>query len=510
MRENIWGVNERSQIEGAQIDGARIEGSQIKGSQIKGSQIEGLQTEGLPTEGVQAEGTRTESKDAYLDTLTDQIRYKKARAAVRREVGAHLEDQIGEYLMQGMTREEAEREAVRQMGDPVEVGVSMDRIHRPRMPWGMILWISALGLLGIGIQAALQARFPSLYFLPGGWEKQLLILILGLAVMTAVCFVDYSRIGRYARELTVVLWIFLYIGLWISGRQVNGAIRWIVFPGGVSVHIGLLSQLLVPLYAGILYHYRGLGYAALVKAAAWTVPGVWLLLISPDISNAALLVFSFSVLVSIAVWKGWYRVRRKRVLAVWWGTLLMVPAAVILRFVGRESYQGDRIRALLGIGGSEPGYRTQITRSLVSASQILGNSGINENTVTAMGDESGNVLTYGIACYGIAAAALLVGAIALLLLRFLRISLRQKNQLGLLMGAGCCAVFLWELTLYVCANTGVLALDLSMFCPFLTYGGTGTLASFFLLGLLLSVCRCQSIDLEAARTEKSQPGRRTA
>lgn len=508
MREKKWGVNEKPRI--------------------KGPQIEGLQTEGVPTEGVQAEGTRTEetqterpgaereggeerteSKDAYLDTLTDQIRYKKARAAVRREVGAHLEDQIGEYLMQGMTREEAEREAVRQMGDPVEVGVSMDRIHRPRMPWGMILWISALGLLGIGIQAALQARFPSLYFLPGGWEKQLLILILGLAVMTAVCFVDYSRIGRYARELTVALWIFLYIGLWISGRQVNGAVRWIGI-GAISVHIGLLSQLLVPLYAGILYHYRGLGYAALVKAAAWTVPGVWLLLISPDISNAALLVFSFSVLVSIAVWKGWYRVRRKRVLAVWWGTLLMVPAAVILRFVGRESYQGDRIRALLGIGGSEPGYRTQITRSLVSASQILGNSGINENTVTAMGDESGNVLTYGIACYGIAAAALLVGAIALLLLRFLRISLRQKNQLGLLMGAGCCAVFLWELTLYVCANTGVLALDLSMFCPFLTYGGTGTLASFFLLGLLLSVCRCQSIDLEAARTEKSQPGRRTA
>ena len=103
-----------------------------------------------------------------------------------------------------------------------------------------------------------------------------------------------------------------------------------------------------------------------------------------------------------------------------------------------------------------------------------------------------------------------MGAIALLLLRFLRISLRQKNQLALLMGAGCCAIFLWELILYVCVNTGVLALDLSLFCPFLTYGGSGGLTSFFLLGLLLSICRRQNIHLETARTDKHRTGRRTA
>ena len=61
---------------------------------------------------------------------------QKSRESVRREIEQHLDEQIGEYLMEGMEPEEAEKEAVKQMGDPVETGISLDRIHRPRMPWG--------------------------------------------------------------------------------------------------------------------------------------------------------------------------------------------------------------------------------------------------------------------------------------------------------------------------------------------------------------------------------------
>ena len=46
--------------------------------------------------------------------------------------------------------------------------------------------------------------------------------------------------------------------------------------------------------------------------------------------------------------------------------------------------------------------------------------------------------------YGMLAAAVLAGLILFLLIRFLRISLRQRNQLGMLMGAGCSVVFLVE------------------------------------------------------------------
>jgi hypothetical protein len=72
----------------------------------------------------------------YLDRLTEQIRYQPARYAVREEVRAHIEDQCLAYEARGLGPEEAEVLAVRQMGDPVEAGVELDRVHRPRMAWG--------------------------------------------------------------------------------------------------------------------------------------------------------------------------------------------------------------------------------------------------------------------------------------------------------------------------------------------------------------------------------------
>ena len=60
--------------------------------------------------------------DEYLKTLLEQIRCKKARPYVKKEFQDHIEDQIEANMQAGMDREQAEREAVRDMGDPVETG----------------------------------------------------------------------------------------------------------------------------------------------------------------------------------------------------------------------------------------------------------------------------------------------------------------------------------------------------------------------------------------------------
>ena len=62
--------------------------------------------------------------DEYLKTLLEQIRCKKARPYVKQEFQDHIEDQIEANMHAGMDREQAEREAVRDMGDPVETGIS--------------------------------------------------------------------------------------------------------------------------------------------------------------------------------------------------------------------------------------------------------------------------------------------------------------------------------------------------------------------------------------------------
>ena len=86
--------------------------------------------------------------DEYLKTLLEQIRCKKARPYVKQEFQDHIEDQIEANMQAGMDREQAEREAVRDMGDPVETGISLDSVHRPQVAWkllGIIVLISIAG-----------------------------------------------------------------------------------------------------------------------------------------------------------------------------------------------------------------------------------------------------------------------------------------------------------------------------------------------------------------------------
>ena len=93
-------------------------------------------------------------KEEFIQLLADQIRCKRAREDVVREIEAHISDQAQEYEAEGMTPEEALAEAVEQMGDPVAVGVELDRIHRPRMDWGMIVMAVLLRLGGLAVQCA--------------------------------------------------------------------------------------------------------------------------------------------------------------------------------------------------------------------------------------------------------------------------------------------------------------------------------------------------------------------
>ena len=86
--------------------------------------------------------------ETYLQQVLRQIRWKRARQVVGRELQNHLEDQYSALLEAGLSPDQAEAETVRQMGDPISVGQALDKLHRPRLEW-KLLWPLAL-LLGCG------------------------------------------------------------------------------------------------------------------------------------------------------------------------------------------------------------------------------------------------------------------------------------------------------------------------------------------------------------------------
>ena len=68
------------------------------------------------------------SIEEYLDELKEQIRDRSAKEFVSDEIRDHIEEQADAYMSEGMSREEALSEAVKDMGDPVSVGADLDKI----------------------------------------------------------------------------------------------------------------------------------------------------------------------------------------------------------------------------------------------------------------------------------------------------------------------------------------------------------------------------------------------
>ena len=373
----------------------------------------------------------------YLELVKEQIRCKRVRGAIGEELEAHMDEQKMDFMAEGMTETEAEEAAVCEMGDPVEVGVEMDRIHRPRMPWRMFLWITGISVIGFVLSTMLlYDGLGEGYFNLDMIVKNGLILAAAIAIMAGICLLDYSRIAQYAEAGMIVFLAALVLGLIFSGGMVNGRAGWISLPVIGAVNVSMLLYLGVPLYGAIMYRYRGEGYRGLWKSLFWAVPPVLIAYSRPDVVTAAMLLATFLIMLSVAVYRRWFRVARKKTLAaLWMAALTGMAACCGYMLISGATYQAMRLQAMLGMLDGEEPYLMKMIQG-VAAECVFFGEGTGKMRLSEIPDIGSYVLTGILVTYGVAAAVLLVSAILLLLFRCFRKSLKQKNQLGMMMGTG--------------------------------------------------------------------------
>lgn len=439
--------------------------------------------------------------EEYLTTVTEQIRCKKAREMVSEELKCHILDQAEAYAADGMFEEEALEKAVREMGDPVETGVSLDRVHRPKMSWSTLALVGMISIFSIFVHAAFGAYSEELA-VPGiGYLKNhIMYTVYGYILMLLVYRLDYSILARYAKAAGAGFLILFLIGRKLFGMEYGGMIYYMQL-GPFALSIPMLMYLYVPLFAGILYHYRGEGYRVFGKLALWSAIPVLIAFRLPFLGGAITLFMTFAILVSIAVWQNWYRVKRKKVLAVLWAAVLAMPAVFtgFLYATGQiEEYQMTRIHAFLNWNKSES-YQAMLAAEAIRSSSLLGR---NEAVISELGNlpefNSDFVFVSIVSAYGILAGILAVALIAFLLIKIFRISFRQRNQLGMILGCACGTVFLLQTLMCLAMNLGLIPVT-SVTLPFFSSGGSGIVVSYALLGLVLSVYRHKNILAEKPR-----------
>ena len=158
------------------------------------------------------------------------------------EIRGHLEEQIEENRMAGMDPQDAEKAAVLDMGDPVQTGISLDGIHRPKISWKLVILIGMVSLLSIILQMAAGGLAEGI--------QHSMYVILGFVLMILVYRLDYSFLGRNALWVTLGFFLVMFF-LRSLAVPVNGTSTWI-YAGGIGISLKALLYLWPPLYGALL------------------------------------------------------------------------------------------------------------------------------------------------------------------------------------------------------------------------------------------------------------------
>ncbi len=424
------------------------------------------------------------SMEGYLRTVGEQIRWKRARPVVLRELGQHLADQRDAFAAEGKTTGDAERLAVEEMGDPVIIGTELDRVHRPKPQWGLLMMTMALALVGGGLR--IWAAIAGEAYPLGDVIRTAVALAEGTACLLGAYFLDYTWLLRHARWVYGGALVLGLLSLWLS-PNINKA----------SYYTRYVVLLYPTVYAVWLYHCRGKRWKGLAFALLGGIPLAAVTCLAPYMMGLMLLMIVGLILLLAAAGTDWFGIGRGKTAAAVLGAGAALAGCAAWMF-WKHGFARSRL-ALFLHPEADPlgaGYQAVMVRKTLAVSRWLGTGDWSaahildsyERTVPAW--ETDFLLTTMIYRLGWLPFFLLVLAAAGLLVWLFRKCLRQRNQAGRLIALSVAVLLGVQMICSVLMNLGYVLFAAAM--P-LIVGNLASVVAMGLIGLTLSVFREEQI-----------------
>lgn len=425
----------------------------------------------------------------YCGEVSQQIRWKKAKPIIVREIENHLYDQRDAYILNGDDEKTATQKAIEQMGDAVFVGQELDKTHRPKPQWFMILLTGILMLTGLLVNYFIDITtntYHTIIILP---------YILAFGVFLCCYYMDFTVLGKHAKKVYTSVLIISLIGI-ISGTRVNGKLTW--FMGNFSVILAYLCLIFPLAFALFVYTMRNKGLGGILLSGVAYLPFAVILFIAPTLSGLILYTISAVSVLCYAICLGWFDVNKKQGLQ-----LVLIPTFTVTIGLAATSiftmpYAYWRLSIFLNperdpLGA---GYQLCSIRELLSKSVFFGKGNVPEK----MGDITSflpNIntdysLTYLIHQFGFVVLFLITLIILLFSITGIHMALKQKSVLGSLIALTIMVTFVLQSVFYILSNLGY-GLVSSPSLPFISYGNSSLIMNAALVGFMLSVFRIGEI-----------------
>ncbi len=361
--------------------------------------------------------------------------------------------------------------------------------RRPIRHLDPVLLLATLVLSVVGLFMVYSATHQSLTAQsldPGTYlKKQVTFLALGTVVIMLAATFDYRFAKVYAGLLYAGMVVMLVLVQTPLGSAAKGAQRGFYLLGFQFTPSELAKIALIVMLAAFLSELRSqdLSLQEVFRATAIGALPMLLVFIQPDVGTSMVLA---AILVGVLVVAG----ARPRYLGV------LALTAVVLLFGAFQlgvvkDYQISRLTGFLD-PASDPqrtGYNRTQAEIAIGSGGLTGRGyerGTQTNLDFVPEQHTDFIFTVVGEEFGFVGAAVLLLLFAVLIWRAFRIALLSKDPFGTYLAAGIASMFAIQMFVNIGMTVGIMPIT-GIPLPFVSYGGSSTLASCAAVGLLLNV-----------------------
>ena len=416
-------------------------------------------------------------KQAFLDTVCKNVRWKQAHEVISRDLSDHIDDQTAAFVAQGVPAEEACARAVAEMGDPVAAGLALDASYRPNRQTDMLCILGALVMVGLFCRLLLYDMSAL------EWMKFLAALLIGSGCFFALFRLNLYRLTKWAGPVYIAA-----IALTVIGRL---AIRFDFSPD--TNYLRYFFVFIPALFAGAAYSMRGKGIWGLIIIGASLAVPLLVLVTFPDFSQIALLTITCLMVIAVASFYGVFGKHK------WLPVIISLAAVIAALGIGILSYpyslQRFEMRLHPELYAESEGWMAMQIRELLACARPIGR-GIETAAAQRWGLTPGQnisldmcndflltVVTYR---FGWLPALLLTLLLFVFIGFGLYRALKLKSIFGKLIAVAVIGTFTMQSIAYLTANLGFI-LGAALPLPFIAYGSISLIVDLALSGLLVSL-----------------------
>lgn len=416
---------------------------------------------------------------AYLKELCQQIRFRQAHERIRREFACHILDQRDALIARGMNEDAATERSLRLTGDAVELGAELDRVHRPKPQWRLLILCLALLFIGQALQRGISKDFS--IALPS--------LLLGVTLLCVCYLADLGflrEIGLGVYGLAVAMY-----GVLLLQKRSSFAFTW---DFGTMRTLGTLGLLFPLLYAGLLYGLRGRSYGGIAVAQLAYAATLLLFALLPSLLGLWIFGLCGLGLLLFAHSRRWFHPTVKG------GTMaLLGPLFVALCMMTYLALTCSK--AALAVTPpyfSDPDLVPRAVYDILSNTQLLGTGGtlseegcyllkFLQEQSTIFTDLQLGLVVLAYRCGWLAVCLVLLPLLALLVIGFLK-WVKVGNDLARFVSLSVLLTMSFQVGAYLLRNLG-FTMEEGAALPLLTGGNVSFVIHMCLLGCLLACFR---------------------